>query len=120
MSVFLLIRHAGNPAIGKRLTGTLPGVHLNEEGKAQAEMLAERLSRISIDAIYCSPLERAFETALPLAGRFGLKINTSAKLSEVDFGDWSGLGVPSVGRRSPVAPLRNLSQPEQGRQTGNS
>ncbi len=91
MSVFLLIRHADNPAVGKRLTGTLPGVHLNEEGKAQADMLAERLGRISIDAIYCSPLERTFETALPLAGRFGLEIHTSAKLSEVDIGDWSGL-----------------------------
>jgi len=91
MSIFLLIRHAGNPAVGKRLTGTLPGVHLNEEGKAQAETLAERLSRISIDAIYCSPLERTFETALPLAQRFGLEIHTSEKLSEVDFGDWSGL-----------------------------
>ncbi len=91
MSVFLLIRHAGNPAVGKRLTGTLPGVHLNEEGKAQAEMLAERLGRISIDAIYCSPLERTFETALPLAGRLGLEIHISEKLTEVDFGDWSGL-----------------------------
>ncbi|MGO9313569.1 MAG: histidine phosphatase family protein [Syntrophobacteraceae bacterium] len=91
MSVFLLIRHADNPAVGKRLTGTLPGVHLNEEGKAQAEILAERLARISIDAIYCSPLERAFETALPLAGRLGLEIRTNEKLSEVDFGDWSGL-----------------------------
>ena len=91
MSVFFLIRHALNPAVGKLLPGRMPGVHLNEEGKAQAEDLAERLGRIPLDAIYCSPLERTYETALPLAGRLGLDINTSENLSEVDIGDWTGL-----------------------------
>jgi probable phosphoglycerate mutase len=96
MSVILLIRHAANPFVGKRLAGTMPGVHLNEEGKAQAEMLAERLGRISIDAVYCSPLERTFETALPLAGRLGLEIHTSQRLSEVEIGDWTGLELQSL------------------------
>ena len=91
MSVFLLIRHASNPAVGKRVTGRMAGVHLNEEGKAQAEILAERLGRISLDAIYSSPLERTVETATPLAERHGLEIRTSENLAEVDIGDWSGM-----------------------------
>ncbi len=96
MSVFLLIRHAANPAVGKRFAGRMPGVHLNEEGKVQAETLAERLGPVSIDALYCSPLERTYETALPLAGRLGLEIHTSEKLSEVEIGDWTGLEFQSL------------------------
>lgn len=91
MAVFLLIRHADNPTIGKLLTGRMPGVHLNERGKAQAEELAERLSSLPIKAIYCSPLERTFETALPLAARLGLQIQINENFAEVDIGDWSGL-----------------------------
>jgi broad specificity phosphatase PhoE len=68
----------------------MPGVHLNEEGRAQAEELAERLKRIPIDAIYCSPLERTVETALPLANLFGLELHTSEELLEIDIGDWTG------------------------------
>jgi len=90
MSVFLLIRHALNPAIGNFLPGRMPGVHLNEEGKAQAEKLVERLGGISIDAIYCSPLERTFETALPLARHLGLEVHTSENLLEVEIGGWTG------------------------------
>ena len=91
MSVFFLIRHALNPSIGKHLAGRMPGLHLNDEGKAQAEELAERLGCLPIGAIHCSPLERAYETALPLAGRLGLDINTNENLSEVEIGDWTGL-----------------------------
>jgi probable phosphoglycerate mutase len=91
MSVFLLIRHANNPSIGKFVPGRNAGVHLNEEGKAQAEALAERLERVSIDAIYSSPLERTVETALPLSRRLGLEIHASEKLAEIDIGDWSGM-----------------------------
>lgn len=90
MSVFLLIRHGANPAIGKLLPGRMPGVHLNTEGKAQAEKLSERLGNASIDAIYSSPLERTCETALPLAKRLGLEIRTSREFLEVEIGGWTG------------------------------
>ncbi len=91
MSVFLLIRHANNPTIGKLPPGRRPGVHLNEEGKAQAKLLAQRLAGIPVDAIYCSPLERACETAFPLAEHFGLEIHTSENLTEIEIGEWSGV-----------------------------
>jgi probable phosphoglycerate mutase len=90
MSVFFLIRHGANPAIGNFLPGRLPGVHLNAEGKAQAEKLAERLRRASINAIYSSPLDRAYETAVPLAERLGLEIHTRQELIEVGIGAWTG------------------------------
>ena len=69
----LLIRHGINDYVKEhRLAGRTPGVHLNEEGLAQAAALAERLASAPIAAIYSSPLERACETAAPLAGRLGL------------------------------------------------
>jgi probable phosphoglycerate mutase len=86
----LLIRHGSNHTVGKSIAGRMPGVHLDEKGQAQAERLAERLSRMTLDAVYCSPLERTYETAAPLARRFGLQIHTSERLLEVDMGDWTG------------------------------
>jgi len=90
MTTFLLIRHGMTDAVGKTITGRLPGVHLNKTGQRQADGLPSRLKRWKIDAIYSSPLERALETAAPAARKLGLKVMMSEALSEVDFGEWSG------------------------------
>jgi probable phosphoglycerate mutase len=86
----LLIRHATNPNVGKGLTGWLPGVSLDEEGRKQAGQLVDRLESMPLDAIYSSPLERAMETAAPLAQRRKLEIIQNADLGELHFGDWQG------------------------------
>lgn len=94
MSIFLLIRHGNNPAVGgKAAPGRMPGIHLNEEGKAQAGKLAERLDGIPVDAVYSSPMERTLETAAPLAHRLGLQIQKSEEFTEVDVGGWSGMHI---------------------------
>lgn len=91
MTLLLLIRHGINDMVGqKKLAGLLPGIHLNEEGRAQAEALAERLADVPISAIYASPLERTQETAAPLARRKDLPVYTREGLAEVDYGDWTG------------------------------
>ena len=90
MSTFLLIRHAHHDWIGRGLAGRLPGVHLSAEGRQQAERLAGRLEGAGIGAVYSSPLERAMETAEPLAQRLGLKVCPSEALGEVRFGAWEG------------------------------
>jgi probable phosphoglycerate mutase len=87
----LLIRHAQNDWVrSQRLPGLTPGVHLNAEGQAQAEALAHRLSDVPLAAIYCSPLERAVETATPLAQVHGLELQIRDRLAEVDVGQWTG------------------------------
>jgi probable phosphoglycerate mutase len=96
VSTFYLIRHAENDWVGKRIAGWLPEVHLNEQGRAQAEVLAERLARSGIGAIYSSPLERAVETAAPLARRLGLEVQTSDAIGEVHFGDWTGCDLAAL------------------------
>lgn len=90
MTTILLIRHGENDFVGKGLAGRLPGVHLNDKGRQQAESLAEHLAKAPIKAIYSSPLERALETAQPLAKRLGLDIQIRPGLIEVDYGQLAG------------------------------
>ncbi|WP_159461764.1 MSMEG_4193 family putative phosphomutase [Thermoflexus hugenholtzii] len=99
MAIILLIRHAANDAMGKWLAGWTPGVHLNEAGRRQAEALAERLAPLPIRAIYSSPLERALETAEPLARRKGLEIQIVPELGEVRYGDWTGKSLKRLRRQ---------------------
>jgi probable phosphomutase (TIGR03848 family) len=98
---FLLIRHGDNDSLGKYLAGRKPGVHLNESGMQQAQNLAERLARYPIKAVISSPLERAQETAAPIAQSFGLPIEILPDINEVDFGEWEGKDV-EVLRKEPL------------------
>jgi probable phosphomutase (TIGR03848 family) len=90
MPTYLLIRHAAHDLLGKAIAGRMPGVHLNREGQIQAEQLVERLAHLPIEAVYSSPLERAQETARPLAGRLDLPLLIAEEMNEIDFGEWTG------------------------------
>jgi broad specificity phosphatase PhoE len=89
MTTFYLIRHASNDTLGKSISGRTPGVSLNRAGQREADKLAARLGKKQIDIIFSSPLERAVETAVPLAKRLGLDIQISDELNEIDFGTWT-------------------------------
>jgi probable phosphomutase (TIGR03848 family) len=90
MITLLLVRHAMCDPVGRLLAGRAPGVHLNAEGRAQAERLAERLGGLELDGIYTSPLERALETAEPIARRTGCSVEPLAAFTELEFGAWTG------------------------------
>ncbi len=90
MTILLLIRHGENDVMARRLAGRMPGVHLNEKGRKQAETLAQALKHAPLKAVYASPLERAYETALPLADLHGLEVTRAPELIEVDYGTWQG------------------------------
>ncbi len=98
MPTVLLIRHAANDYVGRRLAGRTPGVHLNERGQAQAQALAQALAKAPIKAIYSSPLERAVETARPLAQALGLEVQPRDGLAEIDFGGWVGKTIKQMAR----------------------
>lgn len=90
MTTFYLIRHGSNDMLPRGLAGRLPGIHLNEQGRTEAERVAERLKDKPIRHIFCSPLERARETAEPLARALNLPVQISEAILEVDFGEWQG------------------------------
>lgn len=97
MPLILLIRHGENDYVkAGKLAGRLPEVHLNERGRQQAEELAQSLANVPIKAIYSSPLERARETAAPLAAKLGLETQIRAGLIETGIGAWAGQELKSL------------------------
>jgi probable phosphomutase (TIGR03848 family) len=90
-TLVLLVRHGTTPTTGKLLPGRARGLHLSEHGQAQAEAVAERLAELAkVDAVYSSPLERARETAAPIAKARGLRVQIERGLLEADIGEWTG------------------------------
>jgi len=91
MTILLLIRHGENEYVKTgKLAGRLPGVHLNEQGQKQAQALGEALKDVPLKAVYSSPLERAMETAAPIASARNLGIIPEPDLLEVNVGKWQG------------------------------
>ena len=100
MAVILLVRHGENNWVKEhRLAGWTPGVHLNEQGHAQAKGLAERLAHLPIKAIYSSPLARCWETAEYVAQSHQLPIIESAELGEVRYGLWEGAQIKTLSEK---------------------
>jgi probable phosphoglycerate mutase len=75
---------------GEAISGWLPGVHLTSQGRLQAHRLAARLAPWPVAAVYSSPLERALETAAPLAAALNLAVQVSEALGELRYGEWTG------------------------------
>jgi probable phosphoglycerate mutase len=91
LTVILFVRHGQTPTTGSVLPGRARGLHLSDEGRAQAEATAARIQAVaSVSAVYCSPLERTRETAAPIARAFRLRPRVERGLIECDFGDWTG------------------------------
>lgn len=87
------MRHGKTPTTGVELYGRRPGVDLAEAGVAQAEAVAQRIVELGagrVRAVYASPLERARQTAAPIARATGLRVRRNAGLLELDVGDWTG------------------------------
>lgn len=99
MTQLFLIRHGENDYTRTgRLAGWTPGVGLNEIGRRQALALADKLKAVPLAAIYSSPLERARETAAPLAEAKKLEVQIVAGLGEVRYGQWQGKSLKRLAR----------------------
>jgi broad specificity phosphatase PhoE len=90
-----LLRHgatAANREIPYRLLGRTLDLPLDEEGRDQARRAADVLQSLPIEAVYCSPLLRARETAYAIASTCcGIQPIPFADLIEADLGRWEGL-----------------------------
>jgi len=72
---------------------------LSELGKKQATALAQRMSLISIDYLFSSPLVRAQQTA-ELIGKFqSLHLKLDDRFREMDLGDMAGMSKDEVFER---------------------
>jgi broad specificity phosphatase PhoE len=107
------------------LYGRLPGYHLSERGRAMAQTVAGHLSgqgddgspRRYVVAVIASPLQRAQETAAPIAAAFGLEVGTDERLIEAANhfeGMKFGVGDGSLRHVSHWPYLRNPFRPSWG------
>ncbi|WP_262272553.1 histidine phosphatase family protein [Microvirga yunnanensis] len=101
-TTFFLVRHAAHDRVGTILCGRMPNVKLGPVGKGQAERLAEclagRLARDDVACICASPLERALETAQPVAASLGQRLHVRDAITEIDYGRWTGMSFDALGQ----------------------
>ncbi len=96
MPVVHLLRHGHVYNPDKILYGRLPGFHLSEAGRRMAQAVADDLLARNVDIrrVVASPLQRAQETAGPIAEAFGLSIDTEPRIIEAG-NDFAGGPLPS-------------------------
>jgi len=99
-TLVLYVRHGQTATTGKVLPGRAPGLHLAESGRQQAMAAAERIGALNrVDAVYASPLERARETAAPIAVSRRTRVVVDRGLIECDFGTWTGAKLKDLARK---------------------
>ncbi|MGC2348041.1 MAG: histidine phosphatase family protein, partial [Mycobacterium sp.] len=77
-----LVRHGEVYNPDRVLYGRLPGFRLSDRGIRQAQAVADALADRDIVAVIASPLQRAQETAVPVAAGHGLPVDTDPDLIE--------------------------------------
>lgn len=106
MPTVLLIRHGRTAANAQGvLAGTSPGIDLDEEGRKQAERMAERLARVPLSGLVSSPLERTVQTSEAIARLQSeqanpLEISLDERVVECHYGDWTGRELKKLAKES--------------------
>lgn len=95
-TTLILIRHGYSEANDLAIFAGIYNTNLTERGQEQAEKTAEYLKDRKIDAIYSSDLDRAVQTATPIAQMQGLEINQRQGLREIFGGEWEGKPVADL------------------------
>jgi len=113
MTAILLVRHGETEwNLAEIFRGRID-IELNETGIKQAELLAEYLSKIKIDAIYSSPLKRALKTAEIIAAYHKLDVAITQRLIDFNYGEWQGLSHQQVKDKYKELYAAWINHPEQ-------
>ena len=116
-TVIHLVRHGQVENPRRVLYGRLPGFHLSSRGRAQADLLAGHFADTPLAAVVASPLERAQQTAAPIAAAQGLEVRTDLRLIETSniFEGVAGNVAWYIARHPTIWwKLRNLRAPSWG------
>jgi probable phosphoglycerate mutase len=91
-TVLILVRHGETPANSDGVWHGSLDTPLSERGKKQASRVAQRIEGSFPDAaaVYSSDLQRARNTAEPIAAALGLERRLDEQLREYDLGSWEG------------------------------
>ncbi|MFL6796493.1 MAG: histidine phosphatase family protein [Xanthobacteraceae bacterium] len=96
MTAFFLVRHGAHKLLDLVLTGRMPGVELDDHGRAQAREAAEHLAGERISLVQSSPQPRTRDTAAVIAERANVALEIAAGIDEIDMGDWTGRSFASL------------------------
>ena len=105
MTRIILIRHCEAEGNIKRVFQGHTDADISENGRKQLDLLRLRCRNIQIDAIYSSPLVRAYETARILRGKRQLEIKTDDRLMEIGFGVMEGAHCNKLTELEPGSPF---------------
>jgi len=87
----ILLRHGRSTSnTAHTLAGRSPGVDLDDKGLEQAVGVVDRIGELPIRELVSSPLLRCRRTLEPLAGKLGRDPVIDDRLTEVDYGEWTG------------------------------
>ena len=102
MTTLYLVRHGQTDNnIIDCFNGTRSNQPLNETGMKMAQALTTAFADVKLDAIYASPLLRAYQTAEGVRGERDMEIVTDPDLMEMPFGAWDGLTYKQAKARDP-------------------
>lgn len=92
LPLYLFLRHGqAKNNVDRILAGRTKGFPLTDLGIQQAEKISDFLRPFNISKIYCSPIERAEQTASIVANKIGLKWDTDERLTELEMGIFTGM-----------------------------
>lgn len=106
-----LVRHAEAEGNWRRTFQGHSNSDVSEKGYRQLEYLARRFADIPLDAVYASPLKRAYETAKAIDRAAGLPIVTDDGLMEINGGAFEGVPFAELPLRFPVEEARWDNEP---------
>ena len=113
-----LVRHGEVETRYHRVFGGRIDMELSDQGRAQANRLANWLATRTFDAVYASPMRRVQLTLNPFLRHFDGQPVILPALREVDFGDWTGFGWDEIQQRFGMSALEWLHHLEADRVPG--
>lgn len=96
MTTIILIRHGNTDWNEEEIFRGRADVELNDIGIKQAQLLAQYLEGVPIEAVYSSPLRRALKTAEIVADPHHVDAMPTQELIDFDYGEWQGLSHDTV------------------------
>ena len=112
MTEIILVRHGETEWNVEEIFRGRIDIELNETGMKQAELLAEYLSHLKLEAIYSSPLKRALKTAEIIADYHKLGVEIAPGLIDFNYGEWQGLPHQEVKDKYKELYARWINSPE--------
>jgi len=108
-----LVRHGEVSNPDHVVYADLPGFPLSRRGRIEAAVVAAHLAAEEVDVVVVSPLERAIETAIPIATALGACLQVDDRLTEWRLLQrWAGVGWEDLGESFPGEIEAYLSQPD--------